>query len=146
MPKFTSRADLLTFLENGQPFVYGDPWLHDLCDARNRNKHRGIKQVRRNVGETATTIAGTLQLLGNAKINAGKFVIDGVPVAEGKPVKLDGAAPLSKLRQSLPGVQIAREFEEVEFLIQGANLDAISLIRESLDKVRAFEAELYRIL
>lgn len=137
-----------SLVESLQPYRYGSDWLVVLCKRANFNKHNRLSSQKRvNSPAATTTLGGLVKNHGSSTATFLNCYVDGLPLAKNGTLIMSPRHRVAEIEKQLfVPLAVSREYEWVEFEIDGSSHDALKLITVSHTEISNFISELKKIL
>jgi hypothetical protein len=145
LPALKEQApNLFELVEALQPHKCGSEWLYELCRHTNFNKHDRLSpQKRENSSNSNTSLGCIVKNYGNATSSFTDCSYNGLPMAIGGTLEVSANRRVSEIKKDLfVPIPVLREFDWVEFKIDGSLFDILALIKTSHSEISKFTKEL----
>ncbi|MGF6127209.1 hypothetical protein QF019_002418 [Pseudomonas frederiksbergensis] len=149
LPALKDQSPILfDLVEALQPHKCGSEWLYELCRHTNFNKHDRLSpQKRENSANSNTTFGCIVKNYGSSDSSFTDCYYNGIPIANSGTVEISAKRRVSEIKKDLfVPIPVLREFDWVEFKIEGSLFDVLKLITTSYSQVSKFTQELNGIL
>ncbi|MEX0165338.1 hypothetical protein MRBLPD1_003857 [Pseudomonas brassicacearum] len=145
LPALKEQApDLYKMVEALQPHKCGSDWLYELCRHTNFNKHDRLSpQKRENSSNSNTTLGCIVKNYGSATSTFTGCYYNGLPMANSGHLEVSASRRVSEIKENLfVPLPVLREFDWVEFKIDGSLFDILALIKTSHSEISRFAKEI----
>jgi hypothetical protein len=149
LPALKEQApEVFNLVENLQPHKSGDDWLYVLCKHTNFNKHNRLSgQVRKNSSASSMRLGNVIRVEGEGSMAFVNCYVNDQPMSKNETFILSSTRKVSEMSAELSShVPIVREFEWVEFELEGSVYDIMKIISKSHANISSFVSELRTML